>query len=46
MTDNHDKLIIQAELDPASLSALQAQISNAIAQSITKGIGERTMFLW
>ncbi len=46
MVDNHKNLTIQAEIDPASLSALQAQIKNAIAQSITNGIGERTMFLW
>ena len=46
MPKNDNNLKIQAEIDPSSISALKTQIRNAVTQSITEGIGERTKFLW
>lgn len=46
MQKNDSNLKIQTEIDPSSISALKTQIRNAVTQSITEGIGERTKFLW
>lgn len=46
MTDNNSKETMQVEIDPDSISNLKTQIRNAITQSVTEGIGERTKFLW